>query len=60
MFHHDPERTDSQLDEIALESANYFKSGNSKIGSYIAAEGLSFELKAKKDPRVSTINLLEY
>ncbi|MBQ60545.1 MAG: MBL fold metallo-hydrolase [Gammaproteobacteria bacterium] len=60
MFHHDPERTDSQLDEIALESANYFKSGNSKIGSYIAAEGLSFELKARKDPRVSTINLLEY
>ena len=60
MFHHDPERTDSQLDEIALESANYFKSGNSKIGSYITAEGLSFELKARKDPRVSTINLLEY
>jgi ribonuclease BN (tRNA processing enzyme) len=60
MFHHDPERTDSALDEIALESANYFKSSGSKIGSYIAAEGLTFELKVKNDPKVSTLNLLEY
>ncbi len=59
MYHHDPERTDAELDEIAIESANYFKSKNSKIGSYIAAEGLTFELTEKKDPRVSTINLQE-
>ena len=57
MFHHDPERTDGELDEIAIESARYFKSKNSVIGSYIAAEGLSFELHARRDPKVSTIEL---
>ncbi|MBO6655820.1 MAG: hypothetical protein JJ934_02935 [Pseudomonadales bacterium] len=57
MYHHDPERSDAELDEIAIESAKYFKSNNSMIGSYIAAEGLSFELTARKDPKVSTIDL---
>ncbi len=59
MFHHDPDRTDRELDEIALESARYFQSRNSKIGSYIAAEGLAIELVARKDPRVSTVVLHE-
>ena len=57
MYHHDPERSDSELDEIAIESAKYFKSKNSVIGSYIAAEGLTFELKARKDPKFSTVDL---
>jgi len=59
MYHHDPERSDNELDEIALESAKYFKSNHSNIGSYIAAEGLTFDLKARKDPKVSTINLYD-
>ncbi len=59
MYHHDPERTDSELDEIAIESANFFKSKNSVIGSYIAAEGLVFDLTARKDFRVTTIDLYE-
>jgi phosphoribosyl 1,2-cyclic phosphodiesterase len=59
MYHHDPERTDSQLDEIAIESERFFKSKNSVIGSHIAAEGLVFELAFRKDPRVSTIDLHE-
>jgi phosphoribosyl 1,2-cyclic phosphodiesterase len=57
MYHHDPERTDSELDEIAIESARYFTSKNSTIGSYIAAEGLTFSLAARQDPKVSTIDL---
>lgn len=57
MYHHDPERTDRDLDEIAIESAKFFKEHNSKIGSYIAAEGLTFELSARKDPKVSTVDL---
>lgn len=57
MFHHDPERTDSELDEIAIENANFFKSRNANIGSYIAAEGLCLELKAKSSPRVSTLGV---
>ena len=59
MYHHDPERTDSELDEIAVESAKYFKSHNSHIGSYIAAEGLTFDLASREDSRVSKIDLYE-
>ena len=59
MYHHDPERSDSELDEIAIESAKFFKSRNSLIGSYIASEGLAFELTSRKDARVSTIDLHE-
>jgi phosphoribosyl 1,2-cyclic phosphodiesterase len=59
MFHHDPDRTDSQLDEIALESAKFFKAKNAAIGSYIAAEGLCFELSAKADASVKTIAINE-
>ena len=57
MYHHDPERTDSELDEIAIESARFFKSKNSPIGSFIAAEGLTIDLKARKDAKVSTVDL---
>ncbi|MEX2489631.1 MAG: MBL fold metallo-hydrolase [Pseudomonadales bacterium] len=59
MFHHDPERTDSELDEIAIENANYFKSRNANIGSYIAAEGLCMELSAKSSAQVSTLSVNE-
>lgn len=57
MFHHDPERKDTELDEIAVENANYFRSKNANIGSYIAAEGLCMELRAKQNPQVSTVNV---
>ena len=59
MYHHDPERSDAELDEIAIENARFFKSQNSHIGSYIGAEGLTFELKARTDPLVSTVDLFE-
>lgn len=57
MFHHDPERTDAELDEIALVNANFFKSHNARIGSWIAAEGLCIELQAARDPLVNTITV---
>lgn len=60
MYHHDPERRDGELDEVAIESANYFKSNNSMIGSYIAAEGLTFDLRARQDSKVSTVDLNEF
>ena len=59
MYHHDPERSDNELDEIARDSARFFKSQNSSIGSYIAAEGLTFELRNRQDPKVSTVQLSE-
>ncbi len=58
-FHHDPERTDAQLDEIGIESARYFRSSNASTGSWVAAEGLTFELKRALDPRVRTLSTIE-
>lgn len=57
MFHHDPERSDGELDEVAIENARFFKSAGARIGAWIAAEGLTFELARRKDPRVSTVDL---
>ncbi|MEK9871586.1 MAG: hypothetical protein VW831_17825, partial [Gammaproteobacteria bacterium] len=57
MYHHDPDRSDAELDEIAIESAKFFKSKNSVIGSYIAAEGMTFDIEARKDPKVGTVDL---
>jgi len=59
MFHHDPERTDSELDEIAIENANYFKSKGANIGSYIAAEGLCIDLQARHSLHVSNLSINE-
>lgn len=59
MYHHDPERTDNELDEIAGDSARFFTSRSSRIGSYIAAEGLTFELRSRLDPKVSTLAIQE-
>lgn len=57
MYHHDPDRSDGELDEIAIESAKFFQSKNSVIGSYIAAEGMTFDIEARKDPKVGTVDL---
>ena len=59
MYHHDPERSDGELDEIATESTRFFKSQSSSIGSLVAAEGLTIELRSRHDPKVSTIELTE-
>lgn len=56
MFHHDPERTDGELDEIAIENARFFKTRGAKIGAYIAAEGMVIELEARREPTVNTIS----
>ncbi|MDA0789540.1 MAG: MBL fold metallo-hydrolase [Proteobacteria bacterium] len=60
MYHHDPDRSDAELDEIAIESAQFFKTRRSVIGSHIAAEGLQFELVQKRDPLVRTLTLNEF
>lgn len=57
MFHHDPERSDGELDEVAIENARFFKARNAQIGSWIAAEGLTLALKARQDPVVNTLSL---
>ncbi len=44
MFHHDLDRSDSQLDEIQIENQNYLKSHRALARSVCAAEGMRIRL----------------
>jgi phosphoribosyl 1,2-cyclic phosphodiesterase len=44
MFHHDPDRSDSELDEIQIENEIYLKSHRAPDRSVCAAEGMSIKL----------------
>lgn len=44
MFHHDPERSDSELDEIQIENEKYLKSKRAPTRSVCAAEGMRISL----------------
>lgn len=45
MFHHDPERSDSELDEVQIENERYLKSHRAPTRSVCAAEGMSIRLE---------------
>jgi len=44
MFHHDPDRTDAQLDEIQIENEKHLKSHRTPIRSIVAAEGMQIKI----------------
>jgi phosphoribosyl 1,2-cyclic phosphodiesterase len=44
LFHHDPDRTDAELDEIQIENENFFKQHFDNNKSYCAAEGMQITL----------------
>ena len=44
MFHHDPDRSDSELDEIQIENEIYLKSHRAPTKSVCAAEGMRITL----------------
>lgn len=44
MFHHDPDRSDSELDEIQIENLNYLRSHRAPARSVCAAEGMKIQL----------------
>ena len=44
MFHHDPDRSDSELDEVQIENENYLKSHRAPTRSLCAAEGMVLRL----------------
>ena len=44
MFHHDPDRSDSELDEIQIENESYLKSHRAPARSLCAAEGMQLQL----------------
>ncbi len=44
MFHHDPDRSDADLDEIQIENEKYLKSHRAPAQSVCAAEGMQIHL----------------
>ena len=44
MFHHDPDRSDSELDEIQIENEKYLRSRRTPTRSICAAEGMRISL----------------
>jgi phosphoribosyl 1,2-cyclic phosphodiesterase len=44
LFHHDPDRTDAELDEIKIENEKFFKQHYDNNRSYCAAEGMKITL----------------
>jgi hypothetical protein len=44
MFHHDPDRSDSELDEVQIENQNYLKAHRTPTRSVCAAEGMRIHL----------------
>ena len=45
LFHHDPDRTDAELDEIQIENEKFFKQHFDNNKSYCAAEGMQITLQ---------------
>ena len=44
LFHHDPDRSDAQLDKIQTENERFFKQHYDNNKSYCAAEGMKLTL----------------
>lgn len=44
MFHHDPDRTDAELDEIQIENEKHLKSNRTPTRSLCAAEGMKIKI----------------
>ncbi len=44
MFHHDPDRSDAELDEVQIENEKYLKSHRAPARSVCAAEGMRIQL----------------
>lgn len=44
LFHHDPERSDAELDEIQIENDHFFKQNYDNNKSYCAVEGMQITL----------------
>jgi phosphoribosyl 1,2-cyclic phosphodiesterase len=47
MFHHDPDRTDSQLDKVARENEIFFRENRAAARSFCAFEGLQIGLSKR-------------
>ena len=56
MFHHDPDRSDAELDEIQIENEAYFKNKQNPAKSICAAEGMQIKLSR---PVIGSDTLIE-
>lgn len=57
MFHHDPDRTDGEIEEIQIENEKFFRSKNSMIKSYCAAEGMEVTIFRQTSDKRSIISV---
>ena len=57
-YHHDPDRSDDELDEIANGTVGFFRSAGGLVTPWVAAEGLTFDIARKQDPNVNTVQLI--
>ena len=44
MFHHDPDRTDDELDTLLIDTKNWFEGQRSNVVCHVAYEGLELIL----------------
>jgi phosphoribosyl 1,2-cyclic phosphodiesterase len=57
MFHHDPDRTDAEIDFIQQENENFFRGKRAPSLSLCATEGMQLRLTARQD-RKAAIEIL--
>ena len=50
LFHHDPQRTDAELDEVRIESEAWFRKRRARIRVLVAFEGLALQIDASGPP----------
>jgi ribonuclease BN (tRNA processing enzyme) len=59
IYHHDPMRSDAELDEVRIESEHFFRRKGSRTETLIAFEGLAFEVQPRvsgQRPRLSVLS----
>ncbi len=58
IYHHDPMRTDAELDEVRIESEQYFRSKGARTNVLIAFEGLSLDIASRTGGKPAKLSVL--
>ena len=58
IYHHDPMRSDAELDEVRIESEHFFRRKGARTETLIAFEGLAFEVQPKVSGKRARLSVL--
>ena len=58
IYHHDPMRTDAELDEVRIESEQYFRGKGARTNVLIAFEGLSLDIAPRASGKPAKLSVL--